>query len=71
MGCVLLALLIGTHNDYGMLSWANVTELLACLALDYDGVLVLLCLLYQVIMRGLELLRLLLRFLYTLHQPAI
>lgn len=71
MGCVLLALLIGTHNDYGMLSWANITELLACFALDYGRVLVLLCLLYQAVMIGLKLLRLLLRLLYTLHQLAI
>ena len=71
MGCILLALLVGTHNDYGMLSWANITELLPSFALDDGGVLVLLCLLYQAIMIGLELLRLLLRLLYTLHQLAI
>src|SRR5215469_9957744 len=71
MGCVLLALLVGTHNDYGMLSWTNITELLASFALDYGGILVLLCLLHQAAMIGLELLRLLPRLLYTLHQLAI
>jgi len=71
MSRTLLPLLIGTNNNHKMLSRANITELLACFAFDHKGILVMLCLLYQAIMIGLKLLRLLLRLLYTRHQLAI
>jgi len=71
MRCSLLSLFAGTDDNDGVLSWANVAQLLTGFAFNYKWVLVVVLLLYQVVMVGLQLLRLLLCLLYALHQQAI